>query len=208
MQYIRSNALIAALVMTVTILLLTGCRADTSDDPEEEIAELRQETNELRDQVESLQQRLSQLEEAPLVTEDGRVKLAVYFGLSTDTDTLTIPVLLPADAAEDLHREALHLLISGPNPDSPLSPIMPPDTEVLSLEVQDGMATVDFSPEVAEHAVGTAGESTVLAGIVNTLTEFGDIDRVTILVDGEEGVSLGGHYMLDEPLERFDDLIP
>ncbi len=207
MNYTGSRRIVPLIACLIIGLLLTGCRVDPNDD-EEQIADLQREIDQLQEELDTLRRDLQRLESTPLVTEDGKVKLAVYFGLSADTDILTVPVLLPADMEDDPHLAALQLLIAGPDPDSILSPVAPPETDVLSLQVEDGLATVDFSSEIGQYAVGSAGESMVLGGIVNTLTEFTDVDRVMILVEGEEGVSLGGHYALNEPLERFDDLIP
>jgi germination protein M len=47
----------------------------------------------------------------------------------------------------------------------------------------------------------------VIAAIVNTLTEFPDIDQVQILLHGQTDASLGGHFILDEHFRRQENMI-
>ncbi len=201
---LRRLSILAALAL---LIIPAGCQLAGEDDPDPEA--LRQEIEQLQSREASLRSRLELMESSPLATPDGGIKLVVYMGLATATDIITVPVIRATDETTDLKEAALAELIRGPDPAGPLSPILPPETEVLSLEVDDdGLATVDFSPHVAEYAAGSAGETLVIAGIVNTLTEFPDVDRVQILVEGERGVSLGGHFTLDEPIERLTGMIP
>lgn len=197
--------IIAALLCT--LLLASASCAPPGEDPDE-LAELRDEVQTLRDQQSEMQSRLNLLEGSQLSAPGGQLKVVVYFGLMTATDIFTVPVIRTVEAADDLKETALEQLIAGPDPDGPLSPAAPPETEILSLHVEDGLATVDFSDHIREHAAGSAGETLVIASIVNTLTEFPDVQRVQILVDGEKGASLGGHFSLDEALERMAGMIP
>ena len=43
--------------------------------------------------------------------------------------------------------------------------------------------------------------------MVNTLTEFPEIKKVQILVEGKEIDSLSGHLDLSRPVERMSELI-
>jgi hypothetical protein len=88
-------------------------------------------------------------------------------------------------------------------------PTLPKGTKVLGLTVNGtGTATADFSHEITDNFNGGARtEQLLLASIVNTLTEFSNIKRVAIRVDGKEVDSIGGHIELDEPLERDTELL-
>ncbi|PKM57672.1 MAG: hypothetical protein CVU98_04935 [Firmicutes bacterium HGW-Firmicutes-3] len=97
-------------------------------------------------------------------------------------------------------------LIAGTN-STTLSPSMPEGTRLLSINLDNGLCTVDFSRAFIEnHSGGSAGELMTLSSIVNTLTEFPEINRVQILVEGQAGETIG-NMLLDEPLYRFEDLI-
>lgn len=204
-RLLRRCVLIAALVLLV---ILSGCQvAGEADNGESEA--LRNEIEELQSREASLQARLERLESSSLTDGAGDIKVVVYMGLTTATEVFTVPVIRTPEGSDDLKEAALAELIRGPDPGGPLSPILPQETEVLSLQVDDeGLATVDFSDHIREYASGSTGETLVIAGIVHTLTEFPDVNRVQILVEGEIGVSLGGHFTLEEPIERMPDLIP
>ncbi len=203
-----------SVVSILLVSLLLGCsiggddpkpqeREEENDSEEETIAELEEEVENLRGRLDEFKW----LENSAVVDEGGNPKAVVYFGLMTESDVLTVPVLRTLDGADDFPRQTLSELISGPQSDV-LSPILPPDTEILSLEISEGIAIVDLSSQASTYATGSAGETMVIAGIVNTLTEFPQIDRVQIMLDGRSDVSLGGHYTLEEPIDRFDDAIP
>jgi len=88
-------------------------------------------------------------------------------------------------------------------------PTLPKGTKVLGVTVDGkGTATADFSQEIQDNFNGGARmEQILLASIVNTLTEFPNIKRVAIRVDGKEVDSIGGHIELDEPLERDTEFL-
>jgi hypothetical protein len=97
-------------------------------------------------------------------------------------------------------------LIAGTN-NTILSSSIPEGTRLLSINLENGLCTVDFSRAFVEnHPGGSAGELMTLSSIVNTLTEFPEIERVQILVEGQIGETIG-NILLDEPLNRFEDLI-
>ncbi|MBQ5389910.1 MAG: GerMN domain-containing protein, partial [Anaerovibrio sp.] len=54
---------------------------------------------------------------------------------------------------------------------------------------------------------GSTGEEMLVGSLVNTLTEFPEIKKVQILVEGKEIDSLSGHLDLSRPVERMPELI-
>ncbi len=102
-------------------------------------------------------------------------------------------------------RAALNELISV----EPLSPgafrILPENTQVLGISIEDGLATIDFSREVLNANAGSVGESLGIASIVNTLTEFPTISKVMFTVEGkvENAIDWWGHTGLyQQPFSR------
>jgi len=139
--------------------------------------------------------------------EPEKVGLTLYF--SDDQAMYLVPeerqVELPdgVTASEMAVRE----LIRGPETPE-LAITIPKEARLLSLEVEGGIATVDFSRELqTEHWGGSTGESFTIYSVVNTLTEFEDIDAVQFLVEGEALDSLAGHMDLTEPVRRNESLI-
>ncbi len=92
-------------------------------------------------------------------------------------------------------QDALAALAAQPN--SPL----PAGTRLRSINLADGLATVDFSRELEANFTGgdTQGIRTVSA-VLRTLGQFGTVDRVQFLVEGHPVDTLGGMLSLSDPL--------
>ncbi|NLX92155.1 MAG: GerMN domain-containing protein [Firmicutes bacterium] len=96
---------------------------------------------------------------------------------------------------------ALEALIEGPV-NSGLERTIPADAKVLDISVERGIAQVNFSRELqTSHWGGSTGEILTVYSIVNTLSQFPEIEQVKIIIEGAEIESLAGHMELDKPLE-------
>lgn len=116
----------------------------------------------------------------------------------------TLSFALSADLADRL-RIVLAELIRGPQGNN-LAPTIPAEVQVHSVSMQDGIAVVDFSPEMhTKHSGGAAGETMTITSIVNTLTEFEGVDLVAITVDGKP-LNIE-HVILDAPVERNEEIV-
>ena len=82
---------------------------------------------------------------------------------------------------------------------------LPPGTRLRQAFYDDDSATLylDFRPElVTRHPGGSAAEYFTLSSIVRTLgTNFPEVARVQILVDGQPIESLAGHFDASKPIE-------
>jgi spore germination protein GerM len=101
----------------------------------------------------------------------------------------------PTDADEA--ERALTELVRGSEQglDSPL----PPGTKVRQVFIgKDGLATVDFSREIAEgFSYGSTSELAAVYAVVDTLvSNFKAVKKVVLLVEGAERETLGGHVDL------------
>lgn len=80
--------------------------------------------------------------------------------------------------------------------------------KLRSVKVQDGVATVDFSKELQKNFNGgSTGEEMLVGSIVNTLTDFPEVKKVRIRIEGEDVETLSGHMDLSEPLPRMTELL-
>ena len=98
-----------------------------------------------------------------------------------------------ADEAE----RALAELIRGS--EAGLVSPLPPGTRVRQVFIaKDGLATVDFSRDIAENfSYGSTSELAAVYSVVNTLVyNFKPIKKVVLLVEGAERETLGGHVDL------------
>jgi spore germination protein GerM len=135
----------------------------------------------------------------PAAGEPAAMKTVTLFFLNDSDDFLhreTRPIAAGPTAAEEAER-ALAELIKG-SEGSYVSPL-PPQTKVRQVFIgEDGVATVDFSRDIAEKfSYGSTSELAAVYAVVNTLTfNFKPIKKVVILVEGAEKETLGGHVDL------------
>ena len=91
-------------------------------------------------------------------------------------------------------------LIEGPS-DPYLNATLPDKVSVISVEVEENIAYVNFSQGIRD-VYGSAGETMAVRSLVYSLTELEGVDLVQILIEGKRAETLSGHFLLDEPLGR------
>jgi len=127
------------------------------------------------------------------------LKTVTLFFLDDDDDLLhkeTREIAAGLTEADEAER-ALAELVGGSTKGF-VSPL-PPQTKVRQVFIgPDGLATVDFSRDIAdEFAYGSASELAAVYAVVDTLTfNFKTVKRVAILVEGAARETLGGHVDL------------
>lgn len=109
--------------------------------------------------------------------------------------------------------ETLTALLDGVSDDEAtmgLSSTIPEGTELLGVEVSNGIASVDLSEEF-ESGGGSLSMMGRVAQIVYTATRFEDVDSVRFFLEGAPLDVLGGEgLIIDEPQTRsaWTELIP
>ena len=112
------------------------------------------------------------------------------------------------DNGKSAAENALIALVSTKPQDASMEDVCPIGTKVLSLRVDEkGTAYADFSKELTKKGQGSYGEMMICYAIANTLTEFPNIKRVQILVEGKKVTTLNGHMDVEEPLIRNKDFL-
>jgi len=142
------------------------------------------------------------IEAPPPVVEENRITVTLYFcdangELSPERRDLAIEPQRREQA-----RLVMEALLQGPR--SRLVRIIPTDTTLRALYLQpDGTAYVDLDSAFArglEH--GSEDALLAVRAITDTMAvNFPEVQRVKILVDGQEVRALGGHLDLSRPLE-------
>jgi hypothetical protein len=126
-------------------------------------------------------------------------KTVTLFFATDDDDLLhkeTREITAGPTEADEAER-ALAELVRG-SESGLLSPL-PPQTRVRQVFIaKDGLATVDFSRDVAEgFTYGSTSELAAVYAIVDTLVyNFKSVKKVSLLVEGAERETLGGHVDL------------
>lgn len=125
------------------------------------------------------------------------LEVAIYF--SDWQAQYVIPEFRIIDSDENLAQSIVKELLKGPEQPH-LYRTFPEGTEINSVEVIDGTAYVNFKGDI--HVPGSASEIAAINSLVLSLTDLPGINNVQILIDGVSDVSLGGHILLNEPIER------
>jgi spore germination protein GerM len=132
--------------------------------------------------------------------------VTLYFG---DQEAM---YLLPETRTVDkkdgiLEAAVVEELVKGPQEEGSVRTI-PEGTRVLSVNVVNGVAYVNFSKEFqTKHWGGSAGEIMTIYSVVNTLTELPGVEKVQFLLEGEKLESILGHMDTTIPIEPDPNLI-
>lgn len=141
--------------------------------------------------------------------EDG---YALYFADAEAMYVVAEQRVIEPAADQVLEVLLLEALIAGPTT-ATLRATLPSGTRLLEYSLQDGIALVNFSREVAgvqyggNHPGGSAAELMTIASVVNTLTELADISAVQFLLEGEVVEDIWGHMDTSQPISRLQDII-
>lgn len=114
---------------------------------------------------------------------------------------------LPGDGAARI-RGLVEALAEGPKQAG--APVLPKTAKLRGTYLgRNGLAVVDFEPEIAEVASGGAsGELLTVYALVHTITKnLPEVQTVQLLVAGQERESLAGHVKISEPLRPEPELI-
>ncbi|NMA60506.1 MAG: GerMN domain-containing protein [Firmicutes bacterium] len=162
---------------------------------------LYRQVNQLELELEDVKTTLATLAtyEKQATTQD---YVVIFLIESTPTNFFLVPVKRPIGGPVN-PGIALQTLLNGPLAHENLHESVPHTTRLLGLSIFEGLAVANFSSElVDDFNGGSLIESYLVQAIVSTLTEFPEIDRVQILVEGEEIESIGGHVLITGPLTR------
>ncbi|SHK66162.1 Sporulation and spore germination [Selenomonas ruminantium] len=135
-----------------------------------------------------------------------KLTVKVYYpdeqGLKLQSVTKTVKV-----GGSDKYTAALKALLDGTK-EKGLATIVPKQAKIKSVKVQGDTAFVDFDDNLVKKFIGgSTGEEMLVGSIVNTLTEFSEIKKVQLLVEGKKIESISGHLDLTKPVERMENLI-
>ena len=124
-------------------------------------------------------------------TDADKLDLTLYFadteGRYLLSEKRTVRNRLPSD----LPKYVTEQLIKGPQTTG-LASVIPVGTQLLDINVENGICAVDFSAEFLynREALGLPEHLTLLA-LANTLTELEGIDQVQFYVEGRQDRSFG-----------------
>jgi germination protein M len=125
-------------------------------------------------------------EQPAVITEN----VLLYYGSEGNEEFVTEERQVTYREGEDKYAATLQELITGPDNQAYVANI-PEDTGVYGTIKQNRNLIVNLSSEFLSFG-GSVAEIVAVGSIVNTLTQFTEIDRVKILVEGEEYIGPSG----------------
>ena len=180
-----------AAVSAVGILALTAGCTDEQKEPQTGTAAQTEQTKDAG---------------APAAAASKEVKVNVYYPRDDSTGLLPVSRTVKLEK-DDKYTAALKSLLTGTKEKGQTN-VIPKKAKLRSVTVKDGVATVDFSKELQQNfSGGSTGEEMLIGSIVNTLTDFPEVKKVQILIDGASVETLSGHLDLSEPLPRMTELL-
>ena len=185
-------------VLLASVLLLTaGC----TDEGKNVAA-----SNTGRTQTEQLAEPAQQNTPASCTTEAKALKVNVYYPNNDGTSLVAVSRIVNTEK-DDKYTAALKSLLTGTKEKGQTN-VIPKRAQLRSVMVKDGVATADFSRELEQNfSGGSTGEEMLIGSIVNTLTDFPEVQSVQILIEGASVETLSGHMDLSEPLTRMKELL-
>ncbi|MEG6586826.1 GerMN domain-containing protein [Dendrosporobacter sp. 1207_IL3150] len=185
---LRQNYLL--LLLLLIAMLITGC--SESNQPSPNVPPAANDNS-------------GQADKNSAVPAQNMMKITVYHATKDASNLVAEAHIVPNN--DHPAKTAVELLISGTKQAELVSAI-PAGTKLRSIRIKDHTAYVDFNDKLIKNSSGgSAGEILLVGAIVNTLTEFPDIQKVQILVDGKKVDTINGHLDTSEPLGRSENII-
>ncbi|AVX19653.1 N-acetylmuramoyl-L-alanine amidase CwlD [Carboxydocella sporoproducens DSM 16521] len=131
--------------------------------------------------------------------------LQVYFP-TADGEKL-VAVSLPGEVktwaqphnSKELVRLLVEQLLAGP-PQQGLEPVFVLDTRLLGVEIDNGIAVLNFSTAAVPTAGGSCQEQLALWALTETVCSIPGINGVKVLINGQERETFGKHLDLTRVL--------
>lgn len=117
-----------------------------------------------------------------------------------------VTLFLPNDSADGLVEESASIEVTGSEEKAEelvqvlaANDALPDGTETVSVTWKDGKLTVDLNTAFADGLMqsGTAGETMILASLVNTLWAYYEPEELTLTANGKPLET--GHNIYEEP---------
>jgi len=113
---------------------------------------------------------------------------------------------IPANASPLL--TSIQALIDGLHPgeiSANLLSLIPEGTEIVGARIEAGVAYLDFNEPFRFNTLGIEGHRFQIEQVVYTATEFPNVQKVQILIEGQRVNYLGGEgFWIGSPLGRED----
>ncbi|MCK9221675.1 MAG: GerMN domain-containing protein [Limnochordia bacterium] len=131
------------------------------------------------------------------------INIVLYFASLDGQHLVPVETKVPA---VDL-GQIVALLLAGPQ-EADVSATFPQGLSQPKVTLHDGLVYVDFQGDLLVGGLGgTSGETLAVYSLVNTLTQFAEVEAVQILIEGQPVDSLFGHLDTSGPFVADPSLV-
>ncbi|WP_418791950.1 GerMN domain-containing protein [Phosphitispora sp. TUW77] len=193
---IRHTRYFGLTVLVVLLALVIGCGLTGSQDKNN----MDQNKSQVEEQDNSQTPPVN-----PQPTEE-QVEITLYF--SDDQAMFLKPEKRTVEkGGKPLANLLIEQLIEGPRTEG-LHRTIPEEAKLISVEVVDGVAFVNFSREMqTKHWGGSAGERMTSQSVAHTLAQLPEVEKVQFLIEGKKEEAIWGHGYTGEPVAPESDII-
>ncbi|MCI5567111.1 MAG: GerMN domain-containing protein [Veillonellaceae bacterium] len=192
MKRLNMRTFMAALLVML-MLMMAGCGGESGSNK-------AQESNNT-----SVASSSNKEAQAPEKKVESTLSVTLYY--PDDSGMKIIAVKRDVKPSPDKYTAVMKSLMSGTDKKGTVD-IIPKTAKLRSVKVKDGVAKVDFSRElIKDFNGGSTGEEMLVGSIVDTLTEFSEVKKVQILVEGKAVDTIAGHMDTEKPLSRMTGLL-
>lgn len=192
------------LVISASVVWLAGCqwgdgKAQQTIDPPPEVTVVDEEAT-LSDKEQSKESEQTKEETEKTVLRE------LYL---LDEKGMLVPTVLKVPHTTSVAKQSVEYLVKN-GPVTELLPegfqaVLPAGTEVLSVNLVGDTIVVDFSPEFKEYKAEE--EEKILQSITYTLTQFDQIKKVKLQINGHELKEMPvNHTPMDEGVSRLEGI--
>ncbi len=142
---------------------------------------------------------------SPQPTEE-QVEITLYF--SDDQAMFLKPEKRTVEkGGKPLAELLIEQLIAGPRTEG-LHRTIPEEAKLISVEIVDGVAFVNFSREMqTKHWGGSTGERMTSQSVAHTLAQLPEVEKVQFLIEGKKEEAIWGHGYTGEPIAPEAEII-
>ena len=119
----------------------------------------------------------------PTMSEVSVKPVTLYF--PGDSGAVIVPVTRMVYSRPDVNTAVLELA-KGPSNSDMLESVVPPGCGLIDVQVEDGVAKLNFTSEFVNLVQNSDGGRMALKALVLTCTQFDGVDSVEIYVDGKK----------------------
>ena len=184
----------------IMIIALSGCSALDM------MVGLKDDNLEVYDDLTIIDDETSEDEALETITINSDTTTRSITAYYKDENGLIVPVVTNIPWEEGIAKATIRKMVVGSDKEKELAQsglhgVIPEGTEILGMSIKDGLCVVDFSKNILNN-VSYEDEKNMMTAIAYTLTEFDTINKVEIMVEGQQLETLAKGYPVNIAFER------